>query len=164
MIRRGLAVLGGAVWLAILATPAGAQTAPTPGSGAVAVSVTDEVGPAIDEGVLARSSAATLAPAAAVYVGLSVLGATLGMVTTRRRSRKLRAIERTTGLAARRRDKAAFWDLPAEPSPARPVPARRTLVRARSGLPILVGSVDTVSVAEHRPTVRAGYAGGANDG
>ncbi len=165
-------MLGSAAWLAVLAAPvegqaAAAQGSATPASGVVAVELAGTVDPPVDDGVLVRTSRSTLAPTMAVYVGLSVVGATLALVTARRRAFAVRSAELTTGIDAGRRSLSDFWDVPVS-SEAFSRPVRRGLPRfgfiLGSGLPLLVVSGDTAPIAEHRPSVRAGFAEGANDG
>lgn len=167
MIRRAPAavVLAALVGLGFVATPAGAQTA----GPAVTVDLSGQIDAPADEGVLVRTDSTTLAPMMAVYVGLSLVGTTLALITLRRRGRHRTAAadERTTGVVPGRRSRADFWDLPGlSPKAPSRVPRARPSLRpqARSGLSMLVGSGETESIAEHRPPVRAGYVRGANDG
>lgn len=172
MIRRvALAViLGVMIGLAVMATSVAAQsgavhTGTAASSDVVAVVLADEFAAGVDDGVLGRSDTVTTAPLLAVYIGLSVLGATLALITSRRRALTVRRIELATGVAAQRR-RADFWDLPAER--AELVSARRGFVRprlaGRPSLALLLGSGGTMSISEHRPKIRAGYARGPIDG
>jgi len=72
-------IVGAVAWLVVSAPPALAQAAGQP-AGAVVVQVGD-VDPPVDRGVLVRTGDASPAPALAVLVGLSVVGATLAAIT-----------------------------------------------------------------------------------
>ena len=176
MIRRTTVVTVGVIaWLALVAMPAGAQT-PLADNGAstadvvpvpVAVDLTGVLDPPVDTGVLVRSEAVSSAPMMAVYFGLSLLGLTLGVITARRRLLALKATELATGVVVGRRARTEFWGSGAGPERvAAGIVGGRPRFRptARSGVSMLLGSGDTVTIAEHGPPVRAGYAGGATDG
>ena len=101
----------------------------------------------------------------AVYLGLSIVGLTLGVITARRRLLAVKATERITGVVVGRRTRTEFWDLglvPIRPQARRGRSPFQTAQRSAS--PMLLGSGDTVTITEHGPPVRAGYAGGATDG
>lgn len=176
MIRRTRVVTVGAIaWLALVALPAGAQTSVADtgsstadiGTAPVAVDLTGALNPPVDTGVLVRSGAASTAPMMAVYFGLSLLGLTLGVITARRRLLALKATELATGVVVGRRARTEFWGSGAGPErvAAGTVGGRsRFRPTARSGVSMLLGSRDTVTIAEHGLPVRAGYAGGATDG
>jgi hypothetical protein len=170
MIRRAPAAVAllALAWLGVAANPASAQAADSVRSGPVVVDLSGQIDPPPDEGVLVRTDSTTLAPMMSVYIGLSLVGATLALITIRRRNGGPTADARFTGVVPGRRSRGEFWGLPVaarEGPSARPgdKPGRRP--GARSGPPILVGSGETASsITEHRPPVRAGYARGANDG
>ena len=118
MIRRTTVVTVGMIaWLALVAMPAGAQTAVADtgsttadvGPAPVAVDLTGALNPPVDTGVLVRSEATSTAPMMAVYFGLSLLGLTLGVITARRRLLALKATELATGVVVGRRARTEFW-------------------------------------------------------
>ncbi len=167
-------VFGVVAWLAFGAMPAGAQTAAASGSAAssqapvaatVAVDLTGTLEPGVDRGVLVRTGRASTAPMLAVYIGLSVVGATLALITARRRRLSVQATEPHTGVVVGRRTRAA-WGIGARFR--RAAPAGSDGVRqgplARSGVAMLLGSGDSLMIAEHGPPVRAGHTGGATNG
>lgn len=179
MIRRSTAAvtLGAVAWLVLAVPlaraqapeppPTGAEAPTDPGSHSIAVDLTGAVDPAVDQGVLVRGTDATGASLVAVYVGLSVVGATLAAITVRRRYLAVEAAELATGVVVGRRHRAEFWTTgphsPPTPAPD-PAPRRRPRWGGRPAVAMLVGSGDAVAVTEHGPTVRAGFAGGASDG
>ena len=143
-------------WLALVALPAGAQAAPPSAAEApapVVVDLTGALNPAVDTGVLVRAETPSAMPMAAVYIGLSLVAATLAVITARRRLLAVKAGELATGVVVGRRARAEFWS-----------GGPQHLPTARSVRPRLVGSAETVMIAEHGRRVRAGYAGGATDG
>lgn len=162
-------------WLVLGVLPAGAQATSSPSAGAtaaaatgtVAVDLTGAVDPHVDRGVLARTDQPSTAPMLAVYLALSVLGLTLALITGRRHLLAVRAGELVTGVVVGRRARGEFWTPGGGPDwaasaagGARP----RRGPASRSGRAMLVGSAETVMIAEHGRRVRAGYAGGATDG
>ena len=145
----------------VSAPPALAQAAGQP-AGAVVVQVGD-VDPPVDRGVLVRTGDASPAPALAVLVGLSVVGATLAAITARRRTLHPRAVERATGVMAGRRARTDLRGLPASPgSASRSVrrDAPRTRPPAVAGLPTRVPTGDPASPVETRRPQRASSASG----
>ena len=173
MIRRAVAVTVGALaWLALAALPAGAQAAAAPppstdATATVVVDLTGAVDPRTDRGVLARTDDRSTAPMLAVYLGLSVLGLTLGLIIGRRHLLATKASELVTGVVVGRRARGEFWTLGAGPDRVAAASATgppRLGPAARSGRALLLGSGDTVTIAEHGLSVRAGYAGGATNG
>lgn len=87
-----------------------AQRSPGEGSGVVVVDLVGEVEAGPDQGVLVRTAGSSMAPMLAVYVGLTLLGGTLALITSRRRVLTVRARELATGVAAGRRARSDFWD------------------------------------------------------
>ena len=164
--------VGVVVWLTLGAFPAGAQTdAPPPvgdsvGVATIAVDLAGVNDPGPDRGVLVRTDSTSAAPMLAVYLGLSIVGLTLGVITARRRLLAVKATERITGVVVGRRTRTEFWNLGLRPNPAGRLRGGRSPFQTaqRSALPMLLGSGDTVTITEHGPPVRAGYAGGATDG
>ncbi len=153
MIRRTTALtVATVVWLA-LGVGVGAAAAQTPVSAppaaaqSVTVDLSDVFDPTRNQGVLVRTGDASSASLLAVYVGLSVVGVTLGAITVRRRYLALKAHELVTGVVIGRRARTEFWN---------PV--------SRSAVPMLVRSAEAVAMTEHGPPVRAGHVGGASYG
>ena len=161
-------IVGVVAWLVLWAPPGSAQSAAagsTAAAGAVVVQV-GEVDPPVEQGVLVRTTDATVAPTLAVLIGLSVVGATLAAITARRRTLQVRAVERTTGVMAGRRARTDFWGLPASPGTSSlSIPAPRQAPRPRplvtSGVPMHVPSGAGSSPVETRRPVRAGSARGS---
>jgi len=143
-----------------------AQAPADESSGTVVVDLVGEVDPTVDEGVLVRTTGSSMAPMLAVYVGLTVLGGTLALITARRRILTVRARELATGVAAGRRGRTDFWDaqpsVAAGPAPGRtPIPKTGRIARSRPRM--LVVSCETVPMVEALPSARTAPARGAND-
>jgi hypothetical protein len=161
MIRRVAAVAGALLWLVMMASPAGADDCAPGCAGAaptadrpVIVDVSGFLGPQGDQGVLSRSPRGTVAPALAVYVGLSAVGLTLAGITVRRMGLRRLAIELATGVSSVR-SRAEFWD-----HEHRPAMIDGALIQPASAGSMMVGSGGGTRPTQHRPTVRAGQARG----
>jgi hypothetical protein len=101
------------VALASATLPGGAQAAADDErSRTVTVDVAGKVDTTGDEGALVRTDSSTPAPILSLYVGLSAVGAVLGVAISRGRRHRPAGSERSTGLVAWRR-RTDFWDLPA---------------------------------------------------
>jgi hypothetical protein len=137
---------------------ASGPAAPTGGTDStpVVVDLSGTMDPRADTGVLVRSDTSSAAPAMAVYLGLSLLAATLTVIAARRRLLAVRASELATGVVIGRRHRAEFWSNVGTRPQYRP--------EARSAPPRLLGSTKVKLIAEHGPPVRAGYRGRATDG
>ena len=174
MIRRAVAVTVGVVaWLALVALARRRPETALPDCRhgrhrhhPVVVDLTGDVDPGSTRGCWRAPDRATMAPMLAVYVGLSVLGLTLGRD---HRSAPPAGAGRPANWrpawSVGRGPEAEFWD-PGQARTGRPAAATGPPGSVRSSIrpAMLVGSGDTVSIAEHGPPVRAGYARGATDG
>jgi hypothetical protein len=156
MIRRTATamMIGLVAWLGMSVLSAGAQSPATDATEAAAAAVvvvrTSDADPAALAPVLARTETPTVAPTMAVFLGLTMIGATLAVITARRRALHVPLVDDDAGVAGPRsaptgRRGAA---VPARVRPAGPPADAERGRRAPGGDgALLVGSADSVSAS-----------------